>query len=36
MVLLHGAPVEARQFRDFLLSSEARAVFRRHGYDTPP
>ena len=36
MVLLQGAPVQARQFRDFLLSPEARAVFRRHGYDTPP
>jgi molybdate transport system substrate-binding protein len=36
MVLLKGAAPEVRQFRDFLLSSAARQVFKRHGYDTSP
>lgn len=36
LVLLKGANTETRQFRDFLLSPAARAVFQRHGYDTSP
>ncbi len=36
LVLLKGANPETRQFRDFLLSPAARAVFQRHGYDTTP
>jgi molybdate transport system substrate-binding protein len=36
LVLLKGANPETRQFRDFLLSPAARAVFQRHGYDTSP
>jgi molybdate transport system substrate-binding protein len=36
LVLLKGANNETRQFRDFLLSPAARAVFQRHGYDTTP
>jgi molybdate transport system substrate-binding protein len=36
LVLLQGANPETLQFRDFLLSPAARAVFQRHGYDTPP
>lgn len=36
LVLLKGANPETRQFRDFLLSPPAQAVFRRHGYDTSP
>lgn len=36
LVLLKGANPETRQFRDFVLSPAAQAVFQRHGYDTSP
>ena len=36
MVVLKRAGPEASDLRDFLLSTPAQAVFRRHGYDTAP
>lgn len=36
LVVLKGAGPEASNLRDFLLSTPAQAVFRRHGYDTAP
>ena len=36
LVVLKRAGPEANEFRDFLLSTPAQAVFRRHGYDTAP
>ncbi len=36
LVMLKGADAPTRQFRDFLLSPPAKAVFQRHGYDTHP
>ncbi|MFD1140402.1 molybdate ABC transporter substrate-binding protein [Larkinella insperata] len=35
VVLLKGAKAHARQFYDYLFSPEARAIFRRYGYQTP-
>jgi len=36
LVVLKGAGPEASDLRDFLLSTPAQEVFRRHGYDTAP